>query len=162
GCRLFDRTNRGLNLNAQGELYYQRILPLIQGLQQSTEIIRKQNTKRSIRIRAHSTFCVYWLIPRLADFYNKYRDINVELLTVSGMFPVTHDDVDATIRLGNGTWPGVSSLALTRNVVAPACSPEIAKSLRKPDDLAGHTLLHSKARKHDWRSWLQAVQCTEV
>lgn len=162
GCALFDRVNQGLTLNIQGEQYYHQILPLLQGLQDSTRSIRRESKKRSIKVRAHSSFSVYWLIPRMPDFYEHHQDINVELITVSGMFPVAHDDVDATIRLGYGDWPETWSVALIPNLLVPTCSPALATKLLQPKDLVNQTLLHSKARALDWHHWLRAHDYPQI
>jgi LysR family glycine cleavage system transcriptional activator len=44
--------------------------------------------------------------------------------------------------------------------IVPVCSPALlsgAKPLRKPEDLAHHTLLHTSVAREDWQLWLTAA-----
>jgi len=70
-------------------------------------------------------------------------------------------DVDAAIRYGRGQWPGLRADWLTADHLFPVCSPALLagnRPLRRPEDLAHHTLLHSSANyDDDWRLWLTAA-----
>ena len=84
------------------------------------------------------------------------------MLLTASLQPVdfARDDLDGAIRLGRGDWPGVNAYRLLPNVLAPVCSPGLLRSgtsLKRPADLAHHTLLHSIARADDWEHWLRAM-----
>jgi LysR family glycine cleavage system transcriptional activator len=70
-------------------------------------------------------------------------------------------DVDAALRYGRGHWPGVRADWLMADELFPVCSPALlqgSKPLRRPQDLAHHTLLHtSGGYDDDWRLWLTAA-----
>jgi DNA-binding transcriptional LysR family regulator len=44
-----------------------------------------------------------------------------------------------------------------RERLVPLCTPQIAASLREPSDLAGATLLHATANRHEWLMWLRGA-----
>jgi DNA-binding transcriptional LysR family regulator len=39
----------------------------------------------------------------------------------------------------------------------PLCIPQLAASLHQPSDLAGATLLHARANRHEWQTWLRGA-----
>jgi LysR family transcriptional regulator, glycine cleavage system transcriptional activator len=69
----------------------------------------------------------------------------------------SNTDADAIIAHGKGGWPQVVEVPLMRERLVPLCSPQLAASLREPRDLAGATLLHATANRHEWLTWLRGV-----
>ena len=50
------------------------------------------------------------------------------------------------VRYGRGNWPGLRAQWLMAEDIFPVCSPALLhaeKPLRRPEDLAHHTLLHT-------------------
>ena len=161
GVALFERGHRQVTLTRRGDEYYRIVAKLLEELHDATRRLKKAAGKKQLRIRAYTTFAMRWLIPRLASFHSAHPKIEV-LLTAS-LQPVdfARDDLDGAIRLGPGDWPGVNAWRLAPNVLAPVCSRALLRSgppLRKPEDLAQYTLLHSIARPDDWKSWLRAMK----
>jgi len=68
------------------------------------------------------------------------------------------------LRVGFETAPGLEVTRLCKEELFPVCSPELATgpvALRRPADLARHTLLHLDSRQ-DWLKWLDAAGVTDV
>ena len=64
------------------------------------------------------------------------------------------------VRFGRGTWPGLRAHWLMAEDLFPVCSPGLpgeANPLRRPEDLAHHTLLHTTVSREDWQLWLTAA-----
>ena len=68
------------------------------------------------------------------------------------------------VRYGAGQWPGLVAIPLMTEEIFPVCSPALLKGpnpLRRPEDLAHHTLLHDEMfidnGEVDWRTWLRTV-----
>lgn len=70
-------------------------------------------------------------------------------------FSNTH--ADAIIAHGKGGWPQVVEVLLMRERLVPLCTPQLAAGLRELRDLAGVTLLHATANRHEWLTWLRGV-----
>src|SRR5690606_14988522 len=70
-------------------------------------------------------------------------------------------EVDVGIRYGDGAWPGLTVRRLLPEELFPVCAPALASELRRPADLARHTLLHDEMRQ-DWRMWLLAAGVSGV
>ena len=87
--------------------------------------------------------------------------IDVRITTSSSLVDFKSGDVDAAIRYGRGQWPGLHADWLMADQLFPVCSPALLtgdKPLRRPEDLADRTLLHSSGGyDDDWRLWLTAA-----
>ncbi|WP_158238534.1 transcriptional regulator GcvA [Pollutimonas subterranea] len=154
--KLFTRSKRNLQLTPAGEKYYAHISTALNSIRHATREISNVSGMAPLKIRAYTTFSMYWLIPRLSSFHGLYPEINIELTTSIKWIDFEAEDVDAAIRLGDGNWPGFVALPLVPNILTAVCSPELAKSLHKLQDLKQVTLLHTLARPDDWRHWLSS------
>lgn len=157
--KLFTRSARKLQLTPAGEKYYAHISTALNSIRHATREVSSISGSASLKIRAYTTFSMYWLIPRLSSFHGLYPEINIELTTSTKWIDFEAEDVDAAIRLGDGNWPGFVALPLVPNILTAVCSPELAKSLRKLEDLKQATLLNTLARPDDWRHWLSSQGC---
>ncbi len=163
GASLLTRGHRKITLTRQGADFFRASSKAIELLRSASARVKKGRRKQ-LKIRAYTTFAMRWLVPRLSGFHTANPDIEV-LLTAS-LDPVdfNRDDLDGAIRLGDGKWPGVVAHRLVPNILIPVVSPGLLKAgppLRKPIDLAGHTLLHSIARPDDWAYWLESAGVIE-
>jgi LysR family glycine cleavage system transcriptional activator len=161
GIALFERKHRQIKLTARGGEYYREVTKVLDQLRDATRRAKKASQKKQLQIRAYTTFAIRWLIPRLSTFHAAHPKI--EVLLSASLQPVdfARDNLDAAIRLGAGDWPGMNAYRLAPNILAPVCSPALLRSgypLKRPTDLAEHTLLHSIARPDDWQQWLEAMK----
>jgi LysR family glycine cleavage system transcriptional activator len=160
GLQLLTRGHRQIALTRQGNDYYRAVTRALEMLRDASSKLRRRRARRQLKVRAYTTFAMRWLIPRLSDFHAANRDI--EVLLKASLEPVDFrkEDIDGAIRLGDGSWPGCNCYRLVANILAPVASPALLKlepKLKRPRDLARHTLLHSIARPDDWRYWLEAA-----
>lgn len=159
GTALLTRAHRQVTLTRQGKDFLRAASQAIDLLRAASVRVKQKGKRRQLKIRAYTTFAMRWLIPRLSSFHAAHPDLEV-LLTAS-LDPVDfkrEEDLDGAIRLGDGKWPGAVAHRLVANILVPVASPQLLKSgpaLRKPADLARHTLLHSIARPDDWAYWLE-------
>ena len=160
GLQLLKRGHRQISLTRQGADYYRAVTRAIESLRDATRRLKRRSQRKQLRIRAYTTFAMRWLIPRLSEFHAAHPD--VEVLLKASLEPVDFrkEDIDGAIRLGDGAWPGTHTYRLLDNILAPVASPELLKKgpkLKRPADLAHHTLLHTIARPDDWAYWLEAA-----
>lgn len=159
GLELLKRGHRQVSLTRKGADYY-RVATKAMDLLRAASGRARKGPRKQLKIRAYTTFAMRWLVPRLSSFHAQHPD--VEVLLTASLEPVDfkHDDLDGAIRLGDGKWKGAVAHRLVSNILVPVASPALIKTgppLRKPADLAKHTLLHSIARPDDWAYWLEAV-----
>jgi LysR family glycine cleavage system transcriptional activator len=160
GLRLFKRGHQEITLTRQGNDYYRAVTRALDVLREATRTITRSRQRKQLRIRAYTTFAMRWLIPRLSSFHAAHPDIEVSLKASLEPVDFRKEDIDGAVRLGDGNWPGTNVYRLVPNILAPVASPSLLRAgpkLRKPADLAHHTLLHSSARPDDWACWLEAA-----
>jgi LysR family glycine cleavage system transcriptional activator len=160
GIRLFERRNRALALTPQAADYLPGIRAAFQDLRAATDRLRRTTGDRVLTVSTLTSFAVKWLLPRLASFQATHSGIDVRITTSTGLVDFRRGDVDAAVRFGRGQWPGLHAEWLMTEHLFPVCSPALLKgrnALRRPEDLARFTLLHTAAGIEDWRLWLTAA-----
>ena len=153
--KLFIRARQKLTLTPEGEKYFAHISTALNSIRHATREISDSPAVTTLKIRAHTTFSMYWLIPKLSSFHARYPEINIELTTSTKPIEFDDGDIDAAIKLGDGNWPGFISIPLVSNVLNAVCSPALAKTLKTIEDIKKTTLLHSLGRPNDWQYWLE-------
>ena len=165
GAPLFRRLTRSLLLTDQG----QAALPVLREgfdmLAAASQQMARTLDDHVLTVSAAPSIAAKWLVTRLEGFRRKQPDIDVRLDTTDRLTDFDRDGVDMVIRYGGGNYPGLHVERLFQTTVFPVCSPELLngpRPLNKPDDLAGHTLLHVDWSSQDvtwpvWRMWLLAA-----
>ena len=161
GLRLFVRQNRALTLTPHARDYLPGVRAAFNDLRLATDRLQRKGNDRVLTISTLASLAAKWLLPKLPAFQAAHPDIDVRITTSTTLVDFKAGDVDAAIRYGRGQWPGLRADWLTADQVFPVCSPALMSGkhpLRKPEDLAHHTLLHSSgAQADDWRLWLTAA-----
>lgn len=146
GVQLFERSARGLTLTANGETYREACKPLIEELAAIDESIGRSTRRHGgkLVVAMHSQIAHHLILPRMAEFHQRYPDIHIELRCIHRL-----SDADAHVAevfLLHG-WPEASDLVhrqlgLARSVVcaAPAYWARHGTPNR-PADLAEHNCL---------------------
>ena len=161
GVRLFVRQNRALDLTAEARDYLPGIRAAFNDLRLATDRLLRRDDDHVLTISTLASLAAKWLLPRLGRFQEAHPGIDVRITTSTALVDFRTGDVDAAIRYGRGHWPGLRADWLMADELFPVCSPALLtgdKPLRRPQDLAGHTLLHtSGGYDDDWRLWLTAA-----
>lgn len=156
--RLFHRAREGNVLTETGEEYYRAIAPAFEIITSATDRVTRAHDNAPVNVRVPATFAVDFLIPRLSAFKEEHPGTNVRIITGFGPVDFVREDVDISIQVGSGDWPGTESKKLFDNWVQPMCNPRLfkdGKPIRTVDDLRGYRLLISNNRRNDWRDWLK-------
>lgn len=161
GTRLFIRQNRALALTPQGHDYLPGVRAAFNDLRLATDRLKRRDNDHVLTVSALASMASKWLLPRISTFQAAHPDIDVRITTSTALVDFKNGDVDAAIRYGRGQWPGLRTDWLTADHLFPVCSPTLltgSTPLRKPEDLARYTLLHSSGSyDDDWRQWLTAA-----
>jgi LysR family transcriptional regulator, glycine cleavage system transcriptional activator len=157
GIQLLVRGHRQVALTRDGKDYHRAVTKAMDTLSDATVRLRRRQKRTQLKIRAYTTFAMWWLIPRLSSFHA--ANAGIEVLLTASLDPVDFrkEDIDGAIRLGDGHWSGATAFRLVSNILTPVCNPALAKQVRKPADLQRHVLLHSIARPDDWSYWLTSA-----
>ncbi|MDR5760780.1 LysR family transcriptional regulator [Caballeronia sp. LZ035] len=156
GTPLFKRLPRGLGLTDEGRA----LLPVLSESFGRMEAVLKQfeggHFHEVLTVGAVGTFAVGWLMPRMKAFAQTHPFVELRLLTHNNRVDPASEGLDFAIRFGTGAWPATHSAQLLDAPLAALCTPEIARNLRRPADLANQVLLRSY-RADDWTSWFEAA-----
>ena len=164
GVTLFHRLTRAVKLTAEARA----VLPLMtQGfdnLANAIDRLAQEQETGLLTVSTAPTFAAKWLLQRLPDFTEKHPDIDLRLDASLVPREFDSDDIDISIRLSQGDFPGFHVSRIFGEAFCPVCSPALltgSKPLKQPADLAQHRLLHVDwgVLKHsmpEWRTWLEA------
>ena len=178
GVQLFRRLTRALELTSEGHLLLPKLSEGIATLHAAFEQLRNRDQACALNVLAPPNFASRWLIPRLNGFTSAHPDLALHLASRQSMIDGRdggelvqrtnegRDDAPVvSIRFGKGNYPGAHVEEVFAAEYVPVCSPRLlrgAHPLRKPQDLAAHTLIHDdtvleETARPNWGDWLEAV-----
>jgi LysR family transcriptional regulator, glycine cleavage system transcriptional activator len=159
GIPLFIRRNRGLALTREAQDYLPAIRSAFEDLRRATDRLRRANRDGQLTVSTTASLATKWLVSRVAAFQDANPGIEVRITTSAHLVDFHRDEVDVAVRYGRGSWPGLRADWLMAEQIFPVCSPALLdgrRPLRRPEDLADHTLLHTMVSREDWQLWLTA------
>ncbi|MBL6457464.1 LysR family transcriptional regulator [Belnapia sp. T6] len=156
GLPLFERRANRLTLTAAGARYRGGLTSLLDELARLTGEVAGMTGRQVLTLGVGPTFAIRWLIPRLADWQRRQPGIEVRITTGGAAAPFA-EDWTCGIRLGDGQWPGLIAQPLFAADLTPVCAPATGRRLRRPEDLAGESLLRVAHAPEDWPRWLEAA-----
>ena len=177
GIRLFHRLPRGLALTAAAEAGLPFLREGFGKLGEGVGRMRGESRRDSLNVWMAPSFAAKWMVPRLQRFTAAHPSIEIgitatgELMDPGGgaaaplpASALREHDIDVAVRFGRGVYPSCRVEKLMSAAAVPLCSPALlqdgSRPLRRPEDLAHHTLLHDDTPyegRPDWSSWLAAV-----
>lgn len=153
GVALVRRGANALGLTEEGARYAAAVEEGFARIRKATEALGARPAA-PLRVRAYTTWAQRWLIPRLTRFSARNPGLQVEVATSTAAVDFGRDPVDAAIRTApGGTPPAPGATRLQAIAVAPFAAPALA---RTHSGVAGLTLLGSRVRREDWRTWFAA------
>ncbi len=131
GIRLLTRTTRSVASTDAGEQLFNRIVPLLKGIEDELTVLTEMKDKPAgtVRITAaeHAVQTVLW--PTLERFLPDYPDINVEITVDYGLKDIVSERYDAGIRLGE---------QVAKDMVAVRIGPDMRMAVvATPEFMAG-------------------------
>ncbi|MBR9842107.1 MAG: LysR family transcriptional regulator [Rhodobacteraceae bacterium] len=143
---LFHRHARGLILTEQGELLFDATSAMIKRLDAAAARIRDSEEEVFGELRVTTTigFGTLWLAPRLPKLYEKYPDLNIDLMLEEKVLDLPMREADVAIRMKE---PSQADLIRKRLMNVHMClyaTPEYLDEYGRPesfDDLNAHRLI---------------------
>jgi DNA-binding transcriptional LysR family regulator len=98
---LFHRHARGLILTEQGELLFDATATMSRRLETAEARIRdsEEEVYGQLRVTTTVAFGLLWLIPRLPKLYERYPELNVDLMLEERVLDLPMREADVAIRL---------------------------------------------------------------
>ena len=168
GVALFERRHRALALTEAGSVMQRAVVDCLERLRDATTRVRGTATVRHVAITCTPGFASLWLIPRLTRFTAQHPAVDVRISATLELVDLQRQQVDLAVRFvptrqGDGA-------PLFEESVLPVCSPRLVADrrnpLRKPADLANHTLLAVDLPQGsvalDWEPWSRVMGLGEL
>lgn len=153
GQPLFIRSPRGLQPTPFGRLALTHLHEGFRHLAAAAALGREQ-ASNTLTVSVPPVLAVKWLVPRLSRFTAGAPELKLRIDASSDLIDLDHSDIDLAVRIGMGGWPGVVASHLLDQRVFPVCSPRLAETLTKPEDLAGIPVLRDRGAMFTWEAWL--------
>lgn len=164
GATLLHRGTRHVELTSDGSLLLRTMAPLLSRLDPTVRQIRVQRSRRQVTVTTFASFASLWLLPRLKDFQARHPGIDIRIDASDVLVEPGDPEIDIALRYALDSQVPRGSLALFDEVLTPVASPSLrdmrGQPLRRPADLAHHTLLEEDDQRPSseylsWRHWLR-------
>jgi LysR family transcriptional regulator, glycine cleavage system transcriptional activator len=145
--KLFERRGAIIKLTKEGAAYLQEIQRALSDIARASARLRDRSKGRVLRLSTADFIAYEFLLPRLALFRDAFPGVELSLEPTSRIVDFATHDVDAAIRIGDGSWPGLRAHALGPAFVAPVCSHALATQIRTLAQLSDHTLIELRGQE---------------
>jgi LysR family glycine cleavage system transcriptional activator len=152
---LFRRNGRQVELTQVGVLLQPKVERALADLERAIDEARADRASGPLRVTTLAFFLAQWLLPRLPNFTAQHPNIDVQIHTSVELADFVKTGVDAGIRLGAGTWPGLHAQQVLDEWLVPVCTPALLQRhgpIAEARDLKRYKLLHSPYEP--WTAWL--------
>lgn len=164
GARLLDRSVRPIALTEAGSLLHRGTAEGLRRISEAVGDVARlgRSAEQSVTIACSVGFATYWLMPRLAPFYDRHPQVAVNVRTTQQGAPPLMAGVDLAIRYGDGRWDDGTVRRLFEERVEPVCSPSLAGRLGAAACwFEEATLIHVDVDDETWLSWRAYFRATK-
>lgn len=168
GAALLTRTTRAVTLTEAGVDYLARTEAILAALEEADHAARGTGELRGIlRVAMSSSFATRTVLPRLARFTEQHPVLRMQFVLTDERQDLVSEAIDIAIRVGplaDSTGAVARKLgAIQRVLVASPAYLKKARHLRKPADLANHTvIIGPSARGHEAWTFRKGGQTVAV
>lgn len=146
GARLLDRTTRRVKLTPAGTVYYERIVQVLQDVEEAGQAVSELEAapRGLLRLNIPMTFGKLHVLPLISEFLERYPEVNVDVSMTDTMVDLVEAGADLAIRIGELKDSSLVARRLAPSVRALCASPRYLErhgEPRHPADLAGHACL---------------------
>ena len=150
GAPLFERTAREVRLTPLGHRALPDLIAAFDGVAKASQTLRREAAPRIVHIATLPAVAQLWLSPRLPALRRAAPDITVSITALEAPPNLKRAPFDLCLfysdtRLGEG---------VVEDRLFPVCAPQLAETLRKPEDLAQVACLSDAVWSEDWATWL--------
>lgn len=153
GAKLLNRSTRSLRLTETGAAYYERCIAILQDIEEAEQAIGMLQTqpKGLVRISAGIAFGQLHIMPRLEGFFERYPDIQVDLILNDLDGDLTVSGIDIAFRMGDLRDSNQIAVKLCASPTMTVASPAYLKKHGTPNhprDLKEYNYLISTDINH--------------
>lgn len=162
GAPLFRRLNRAVELTEAGKALAPGTADGFQTLASAWRTAQRLQDEHTLTVTAGPAFTAKWLAPRLYEFAQGHPEIELRFSASLRMMDFARDAVDVAIRFSRETDPGLWSLPLAEEWVAPVMTPALAERYPTPESLTEAPLIFDDSidflrPRSNWEAWFRAM-----
>ncbi len=161
GTPLFHRRKQRLALTAAGAAYAKQIRPLLDQMEQATLAVRsRREDNRHLHLSIAATFGNRWLLPKLADFYVRHRDVVLDISTRVGMPDFDAMRLDAALVYCEAPPAGFDATRIYPLRLMAVAASRLFKGGKVPKGLATFErlpLIEQSTVPRAWNDYFQAM-----
>jgi len=156
---LFDRKAQAMVLNADGQALLSAVEPPLDSLAESIDELSGHDGEYRLRLGVLPLFATQRLIPRLKELRKLFPKLHIDVDTSHHAENLLGDVVDVAIIIAAEVDPKLYSVRLDQNMIYAIASEQLAKEadLKKPEDLAGQTVMVHSDMPLIWPKWREYV-----
>jgi len=167
GIPLFERRHRALLLTEAGQVLLGTAKAILSDIEQVVARIRHEQTLQPVTLSTAIPFAALWLLPRLPHFRAQHPEIEIYISADNRILDLDRERIDLAVRYCPEAVAPPGAYRMFGERLQPVCSPGLAAKLKRPEDLAGHVLLHiddERARFPwlNWGQWFAAIGVPET
>ena len=160
---LFHRHARGLILTEQGELLFDATRSMNKRIEAATARIRDSEEEVFGELRVTTTigFGSLWLAPRLPKLYEKYPDLNIDLMLEERVLDLPMREADVAVRMKEPSQADLIRKKLMTIRMRLYASPEYLALKGAPEtikDMSSHRLICQNPRAAQVSAGMMLVQ----
>lgn len=146
GLRLFQRTTRRVSLTEAGQLFLERVEPILSGLAEARAeaLAVSSEPQGRLRMTCSVSFGLQCIVPLLARFKEQFPKISLDLAMTDANLDLVGERIDLAVRLGPRPAGDFIAAQLMDTCYRVCASPQyLARHppIKKPGDLGGHRCL---------------------
>lgn len=138
GVRLLHRTTRNLSVTSEGQIFHQRVAPLVASLRDATRTLgtRGKEPEGLLRITAPNDIGSAFLSEEVVRFADRYPLLHVELMLTNRKLNLVSEGVDVAVRAGRLESSSLVARKVGTLQVDLYASPGYAEGHRLPTQLS--------------------------
>lgn len=143
---LFNRSTRGLALTEGGKVFHRHVTEVLEGLDAARDAAASLNRSPSgvLRVTMPTVFGKCHVLPHLAAFLARYREIDVDVVLTDDPIPLIESRIDLGIRIGALQDSSLMARKLAEQQYLVCASPDYLRTHGlpiSPAALDAHSLL---------------------
>lgn len=102
GIRLFDRTTQSVKLTDEGQRFYEKVVPLLAGLEEAANSAAKgaEVVRGRLRVNVDPYFSSLLLSGHLGNFMSAYPELQLDIVTKQELGDMVTEGFDIAVRFG--------------------------------------------------------------
>ena len=156
---LFKRLHHRVELTSEGLELYEAVKLGLDHIRRAVEQVAAPKIGNTLSVGCSYGFAHLWLMPRFSALQKLIPDQELRMVTSDSRTLFDLDEVDFSLRFGQGEWGDGVAKKLFSEELFPVCSPEFAnehfggnKDI-DPGDLTRVPLIHEREEEFSWLTW---------